>query len=77
MKRAFYEFFSIEDAKQKAEYDKMMKLAEEKKREVRRQISKFRRQFKGLLEKNEGLPMNIQLKKEVIAYNTLLLTLVL
>lgn len=55
----------------------MMKLAEEKKREVRRQISKFRRQFKGLLEKNEGLPMNIQLKKEVIAYNTLLLTLVL
>ncbi|XP_052060229.1 cilia- and flagella-associated protein 44-like isoform X9 [Mytilus californianus] len=56
--------YSIEDAKQKAEYDKMMKLAEEKKREVRRQISKFRRQFKGLLEKNEGLPMNIQLKKE-------------
>lgn len=57
--------YSIEDAKQKAEYDKMMKLAEEKKREVRRQISKFRRQFKGLLEKNESLPNNLQLKKEV------------
>ena len=56
--------YSIEDAKQKAEYDKMMKLAEEKKREVRRQISKFRRQFKGLLEKNEGLPNHLQLKKE-------------
>ncbi|CAG2237888.1 CFAP44 [Mytilus edulis] len=40
------------------------KLPSAKKREVRRQISKFRRQFKGLLEKNEGLPMNIQLKKE-------------
>ncbi|XP_046572732.1 cilia- and flagella-associated protein 44-like isoform X2 [Haliotis rubra] len=55
--------YSIEDAKQKSEYDKMMKEAEEKKREVRRNIAKLRRQFRGVLEKNESLPRHIQLLK--------------
>ncbi|XP_048254045.1 cilia- and flagella-associated protein 44-like isoform X2 [Haliotis rufescens] len=55
--------YSIEDAKQKSEYDKMMKEAEEKKRDVRRSISKLRRQFRGVLEKNESLPKHIQLGK--------------
>jgi hypothetical protein len=58
-------FISIEDAKQKAEHDKMMKLADEKKKEVRRQIAKLRRQFKSILDQNEGLPVHLQLKKEV------------
>ncbi|KAK3588814.1 hypothetical protein CHS0354_028462 [Potamilus streckersoni] len=56
--------YSIEDAKQKAEYDKMMKDAEEKKREVRRQVAKLRRQFKTLLEQNDGLPKHLQLHKD-------------
>ena len=56
---------SIEDAKQKAEHDKMMKIAEEKKREVRRQIAKLRRQFKNILESNDGLPNHLQLHKDV------------
>ncbi|KAL5020106.1 hypothetical protein ScPMuIL_002998 [Solemya velum] len=56
--------YSIEDAKQKAEYDKMMKEAEEKKRQVRRHITQLRRQFKSILEKNDGLPRHLQLKKD-------------
>ena len=56
---------SIEDAKQKAEHDKMMKIADEKKKDVRRQIAKLRRQFKSILEQNEGLPVHLQLRKEV------------
>ena len=34
--------YSIEDAKQKAEHDKMMQIAEEKKSAVRLQIAKLR-----------------------------------
>eukprot|EP00105_Crassostrea_gigas_P043284 XP_019927432.1 PREDICTED: cilia- and flagella-associated protein 44-like isoform X1 [Crassostrea gigas] len=56
--------YSIEDAKQKAEHDKMMKIADEKKKDVRRQIAKLRRQFKSILEQNEGLPPHLQLRKE-------------
>ena len=40
-----FECFSIEDAKQKAEHDKMMKEAEERKQEVRRIIAQLRRQI--------------------------------
>ncbi|ESO88399.1 hypothetical protein LOTGIDRAFT_126121, partial [Lottia gigantea] len=57
--------YSIEDAKQKAEYDKLMKQAEEKKREVRRAIAKLRRQFKAILEQNEDLPSDLQLDRMV------------
>ncbi|KAK7499820.1 hypothetical protein BaRGS_00008911 [Batillaria attramentaria] len=55
--------YSIEDAKQKAEHDKMMKEAEEKKREVRRQIAKLRRQFKSILEQNDTIPKQQQLNR--------------
>lgn len=61
----FITVLSIEDAKQKAEHDKMMKIADEKKKDVRRQIAKLRRQFKSILEQNEGLPPHLQLRKEV------------
>ena len=53
--------YSIEDAKQKSEYDRMMKLAEEKKEGVRGTISAMRKQFKELLERNAQLPSHLQL----------------
>ncbi|KAF6034679.1 hypothetical protein EB796_007012 [Bugula neritina] len=53
--------YSIEDAKQKAEHDKMMREAEERKQEVRRIITQLRRQFKKLLEKNHELPTHLRL----------------
>ena len=56
-----FECFSIEDAKQKAEHDKMMKEAEERKQEVRRIIAQLRRQFKKLLERNHELPEHLRL----------------
>jgi uncharacterized membrane-anchored protein YhcB (DUF1043 family) len=56
---------SIEEAKQKAEHDKMMKEAEEKKREVRRHVAKMRRMFKQLLEQNDSLPKHLRLHKDV------------
>ena len=57
----YFECFSIEDAKQKAEHDKMMKEAEERKQEVRRIIAQLRRQFKKLLERNHELPEHLRL----------------
>jgi len=57
--------YSIEEAKQKAEHDKMMKEAEEKKREVRRHIQKMRKMFKQLLEQNDALPNHLMLHKDV------------
>ncbi|XP_052253766.1 cilia- and flagella-associated protein 44-like isoform X2 [Dreissena polymorpha] len=56
--------YSIEEAKQKAEHDKMMREAEEKKKEVRRHITKMRRMFKQLLEQNEALPGHLRLHKD-------------
>ncbi|KAL8598401.1 hypothetical protein ACOMHN_032678 [Nucella lapillus] len=55
--------YSIEDAKQKAEHDKHMKEAEEKKRGVRRQITKLRRQFKSIVEQNDSMPGKQQLNR--------------
>ena len=57
--------YSIELEKQKSEYDKMMRKADEKKMEVRRTIAKFRRQFKKLLEQNQDLPDHLQLERKV------------
>ncbi|XP_064651335.1 cilia- and flagella-associated protein 44-like isoform X2 [Lineus longissimus] len=53
--------YSIEDARQKAEYDRMMKVADEKKQNVRKTISQLRLQFKKLVESNDELPRNLQL----------------
>ncbi len=57
--------YSIELEKQKAEHDKMMREADERKMEVRRTIAKLRRQFKKLLEKNQELPSHLQLQRKV------------
>ena len=54
----------MEDAKQKAEHDRMMKLAEEKKQHVRRQIASLRRTFTKLQQKASELPKHLRLDKK-------------
>ena len=56
--------FSIEDAKQKSEYDKKMRLAEEKKAGVRKTIEELRQQFKQLLTENTKLPEHLRLNRK-------------
>ncbi|XP_077985504.1 cilia- and flagella-associated protein 44-like isoform X2 [Glandiceps talaboti] len=58
------EFYSIEMEKQKAEHDKMMREADDKKLGVKRTIAQLRRQFKKLLEKNKELPEHLQLDRK-------------
>ncbi|KAK6963908.1 cilia- and flagella-associated protein 44 [Biomphalaria glabrata] len=55
--------YSIEDTKQKSEYDKRMKDAEYKKKEVRKKINLMRRQFRTIIEQNESLPKHLQLSR--------------
>ncbi|XP_031554688.1 cilia- and flagella-associated protein 44-like isoform X2 [Actinia tenebrosa] len=57
-------FYSIELEKQKAEHDRMMKLAEEKKQNIRRKITNLRKAFKQLMNRNQELPSHVQLKTE-------------
>ncbi len=57
--------YSIEQAKQKAEYDKMMANAESKKQDMRQKISQLRKSFKELLNKNDQLVPRLKLNKEV------------
>lgn len=56
-----YHYYSIEEAKQKAEYDRKVKQAEEKKQHVRRLIASLRRSFVKLQEENRKLPEHLQL----------------
>lgn len=56
--------YSIELEKQKAEYDRMVKLAEEKKQNIRRKIVNLRRAFKELMVKNHKLPSHVQLTQD-------------
>ena len=62
-----YTLHSIEDAKQKAEYDKMVRLAEQKKKGVQLTIDGLREQFRELLRRNTELPEHLQLHKKVRA----------
>ncbi|KAF6778001.1 hypothetical protein AHF37_02391, partial [Paragonimus kellicotti] len=55
---------SIEQAKQKAEYDRLMNLVEQKKAETRKKVTELRLRFKQLKEQNEKLPERIRLGKE-------------
>ncbi|XP_028405556.1 cilia- and flagella-associated protein 44-like [Dendronephthya gigantea] len=57
-------YYSIEIEKQKAEHDKMVKIAEEKKQNVRRGIAKLRRSFKSLLVQNKSLPEYLRIKAQ-------------
>ncbi len=56
---------SIEDAKQKSEYDKMIALAEKKKATVRLTINEMRYDFKKLLKKNLEIPDHLMLRTKV------------
>uniref|UniRef100_A0A183AL09 WD_REPEATS_REGION domain-containing protein n=1 Tax=Echinostoma caproni TaxID=27848 RepID=A0A183AL09_9TREM len=55
---------SIEQAKQKAEYDRLISLAEQKKAETRKKVTELRLRFRRLKEQNERLPERIRLSKE-------------
>ena len=59
----FFYVFSIEDAKQKAEHDKMVKLAEQKKASVRKTVKGMRDQFRKLIDKNNQLPSHLRLDR--------------
>ncbi|XP_069058886.1 cilia- and flagella-associated protein 44 isoform X1 [Pleurodeles waltl] len=55
--------YSIENAKQKLEYDQMVKEAEEKKASKRQELSVLRSKFSELLMKNKDLPSHMQLER--------------
>ena len=57
--------YSIEDAKQKAELDRLLKLAEEKKVGLKKKVQEMRRQFKKLLLKNGEIAQHLQLHRNV------------
>jgi len=57
--------FSIEEAKQKAEYDKMLLLAEEKKAATRETIQTLREEFQRLITRNNELPPHLALSRKV------------
>ena len=56
---------SIEDAKQKAEYDRMLLMAEEKKASVRKVIQSLRDQFQQLITRNSSLPPHLAINRKV------------
>lgn len=56
--------YSIEDAKQKDEYDKMMRLAEQKKAGVRASIRDMQKKFRLLIDKNSDLPTHLRLNRK-------------
>ncbi|XP_056341272.1 cilia- and flagella-associated protein 44 [Oenanthe melanoleuca] len=55
---------TIEEYKQKMEYERKMKEAEEKKNKKREELSALRKDFVFLLQKNQELPKHMQLHKE-------------
>ncbi|XP_055500679.1 cilia- and flagella-associated protein 44-like [Leucoraja erinacea] len=61
--------YSLEDAKQKAESDLILKLAEEKKAKKRVELDKLQNDFKELQIKNAELPEHVQLQKEDFEIN--------
>ncbi|XP_063275925.1 cilia- and flagella-associated protein 44-like isoform X1 [Prinia subflava] len=56
--------YTIEEYKQKKEYERKMKEAEEKKNKKREQLSALRQDFVFLLQKNQELPKHMQLHRE-------------
>jgi len=59
-------YVSIEDAKQKAEYDRMLMMAEEKKSSVRDAIQSLRDQFQKLVARNAEVPSRIAVNRKVV-----------
>ncbi|NWQ99797.1 CFA44 protein, partial [Paradoxornis webbianus] len=56
--------YTIEEYKQKKEYERKMKEAEEKKNKKREELSALRQDFVSLLQKNQKLPKHMQLHRE-------------
>ncbi|XP_026513175.1 cilia- and flagella-associated protein 44 [Terrapene carolina triunguis] len=56
--------YSIENAKQKKEYDQIMKAAEDKKNKKRQELIILRHEFHHLLQRNMELPKHMQLHRE-------------
>ncbi|NXI98191.1 CFA44 protein, partial [Psophia crepitans] len=56
--------YNIEEVKQKKEYERIMKEAEEKKHKKREELIALRHEFLFLLQKNEELPKHMQLHRE-------------
>jgi len=61
---------SIEEAKQKAEYDMMLSLAEQKKASVREAIQMMREEFQRLVARNNALPPHLALSRKVSSLTT-------
>ncbi|KFQ82177.1 WD repeat-containing protein 52, partial [Phaethon lepturus] len=57
--------YNIEEVKQKKEYERIMKEAEEKKNKKREELIALRHEFLFLLQKNQELPKHMQLPREV------------
>ncbi|KFP55477.1 WD repeat-containing protein 52, partial [Cathartes aura] len=57
--------YNIEEVKQKKEYERIMKEAEEKKNKKREELIALRHEFLFLLQKNQELPKHMQLHREV------------
>ncbi|NXY80859.1 CFA44 protein, partial [Alcedo cyanopectus] len=55
---------SIEEDKQKKEYERIMKEAEERKNKKRKELIALRHEFVSLLQKNQELPKHMQLHRE-------------
>ncbi|VDN95986.1 unnamed protein product [Rodentolepis nana] len=53
--------FSIEQARRKMEWDKLVEAGEEKKRETRRQVAELKLRFKMAKEMNERLPVHMRI----------------
>ena len=62
---------SIEDAKQKAEYDKKLMLAEEKKAKMRETIESMREEFQKVIARNNELPPHLALSRKVSLHHCL------
>uniref|UniRef100_A0A8C3L0B6 Cilia- and flagella-associated protein 44 n=1 Tax=Chrysolophus pictus TaxID=9089 RepID=A0A8C3L0B6_CHRPC len=56
---------NIEEVKQKKEYERIMKEAEDKKSKKREELIALRQEFLFLLQKNQELPKHMQLQREV------------
>ncbi|NXN01379.1 CFA44 protein, partial [Sylvia borin] len=57
--------YTIEECKQKKEYERKMKEAEEKKNKKREELRALRQDFVFLLQKNQELPKHMQLHRKV------------
>ena len=56
--------YSIEDAKQKAEYDEMVRQAEERKADARKDVARLQQRFRRLLQQNDdSLPSHLRLDR--------------